>query len=223
MTNSSFLIPLLSEPTPVRPAAVHYMLPAVPAYGEPLVFFEQKPARKFVAAVLIVLLLVLFVLYSPFYMLMSAAFADQGLLKETFSERPRALVQILAGFSVWLIFIGTPIYFLFDTLTRSRRVQIAQGIVTVTDRAFGFTKTWQSPISAYLGVKQAMRAFISGVRHELILVHPDAQRSIVLLLSHNVKDLDGMQIAADLGTRLLGSPEQKEATASIKLVRTASA
>lgn len=191
----------------MRPAAVHYMLPAVPCYGEPLVLFKQKPDRKFVATVLIVLLLVFIILYSPFYMLVSAALADQGLFHETITERPRALIQIFLGFSVFLIFIGGPIYFLFDTLTRSRKVQIAQGRVTVTERAFGFSKCWQASISEFIGVKQNMRAFISGVRHELILVHPLAERSIVLLMSHNPKDIDAVKIASDLGTIFVGSEQ----------------
>lgn len=205
----------------MRPAAVHYMLPAVPPYAEPLVFFEQKPARKFIATVLLVLLLVFFLLYSPFYMIITAAFADQGLLRDTLTERPRALVQIFAAFSVFLIFIGGPIYFLFDALTRSRRVQIAQGIVTVNDRAFGFTKTWQAAISEYEGVKQSMRALISGIRHELILVHPVSERSILLLMSHNPKDIDGAKIAGELGTSFISSHQDKIQQNSPKFMGTA--
>lgn len=206
----------------MRPSAVHYMLPANPSYGDPLVLFEQKPARKFVATVLIVLLLVLLLLYSPFYMIFTAALADQGLLRETITERPRALIQILAAFGVFLFFIGGPIYFLFDTLTRSRRVQIAQGCITVTERAFGFSKTWQASLLEFKGIKQTVRALLSGVRHELILVHSDPQRSIVLQMSHNPKDIDGINIATQLAVPLISSDQDQLPQNSVKLMRTAS-
>ena len=74
---------------------------------------------------------------------MGSAGAD-SYSEATVATRPIATLQILTGLAFWLLLIGFPIYRLGDALTRARSVEIANGLVTVEDRAFGRSATWSA-------------------------------------------------------------------------------
>jgi hypothetical protein len=140
------------------------------------------------------------VLLSPFYLVATAALADQG-LRDAAATRPIAIIQICAGLVVWLILLGFPIYRLLDTLTRSRVIEIASGRVSVADRSFGRASVWSAPVADFLGLAPYLRASLSGVRHELILVHPDRERSVLVAMAPRLTQLDVDQVAAALGLK----------------------
>ena len=62
----------------------------------------------------------------------------------------------------------------------ARVVDITAGSVRVTDRGPLRSTTWTEPLGAYRGVAHCVRTSLSGVRHELILVHADARRHVLL-------------------------------------------
>ena len=127
----------------------------------------------------------------------TAALADQD-LREAVSTRPLAAAQILTGLAFWLILLGFPIYRLLDTLTRSRSIEIAGGKITVRDRVFGRTSSWNAAVSEFLGVAPYLRASLSGVRHELILIHPERQRSILVAMAPRLMQSEVDQVASAL-------------------------
>lgn len=185
----------------MRLAAIDSMAPSMPDFAAASLTIEQLPARRTTGALLGVLLLLAAALLSPFYMIATTALADQA-LRDAVSTRPLAFAQILTGLTFWLVLLGFPIYRLVTALTRSRTIDLRDGRVTVVDRAFGEETTWSAPLSEFVGVAPFLRASLSGVRHELVLVHPDRARSLLIAMAPRL-----MQSEVDQVSRALGLPE----------------
>jgi hypothetical protein len=148
------------------------------------------------------LLAVAALLLSPYFLIATAALAEQT-IRDVASARPLATAQILAGLAFWLILLSFPIYRLLDALTRSRTIEISGGRVTVADRAFGKVASWSAPLPEFLGIAPFLRAKHSGVRHELILVHPDRQRSLLIAMAPRLMQSDVDPVLSALGVREL--------------------
>jgi hypothetical protein len=182
----------------MRLAAIDRMTPSMPDFTEPVVHLLQQPSRRSVGALLALLTMIGALMLLPFYLLASSALADGG-LRDAVATRPLATLQILTGLAFWLLLIGFPIYRLGDALTRARSVEIANGLVTVEDRAFGRSATWSAPIGEFIGLVPYLRASLSGVRHELILLHPDRSRSVLIALADRLQQSEVDRIAGALG------------------------
>lgn len=186
----------------MRIAAVDRMTPSMPDFTAGILRIDQLPARRTTGFLLAVLIAFAAVLLSPFYLVATTAFAEQN-LRDVVSTRPLAAAQIMAGLAFWLVLLGFPIYRLLDTLTRSRSIEIASGRVTVEDRAFGQVSSWSAPVADFLGLAPYLRASLSGVRHELILVHPDRERSVLIAMAPRLMQSEVDLAAASLGLREL--------------------
>ena len=55
------------------------------------------------------------------------------------------------------------------------------------------------PLASFAGVAHHVRASLSGTRHELILVHPDREKSVLLSLAAKVAQAEVDRVAALLG------------------------
>lgn len=179
----------------MRLAAIASMTPSMPDFSRASVRIEQLPARRTTAFFLSVLILFSAVLLSPFYLIATTALADQA-LRDAVTTRPLAAAQIAAGLAFWLVLLGFPIYRLFDTMTRRRIIEISNGRVTVTDRAFRTDTSWSAPLGEFVGVAPYLRASLSGVRHELIMVHPERERSLTVALAPRLMQSEVDHIAA---------------------------
>jgi hypothetical protein len=174
------------------------MTPSMPDFAAPTIRIVQLPARRTTGLLLLALFAVAALLLSPYFLIVTAALADQT-VRDVASARPLATAQILAGLAFWLILLGFPIYRLLDALTRSRAIEITDGRVWVSDRAFGRVSSWNAPLTEFLGVAPFLRATHSGVRHELILVHPDRQRSLLIAMAPRLMQSDVNPVLAALG------------------------
>jgi hypothetical protein len=186
----------------MRLAAIDRMTPSMPEFSSASLTIEQVPARRTTGFLLAVLVALAAVLLSPFFVIASTALADQA-LREAVSTRPVASLQLLTGLTFWLVLFGFPIYRLLNTLTRSRAIEIADGRVTVMDRVLGGETTWSAPLSDFLGVAPYLRASLSGVRHELILVHPQRARSVMIAMAPRLMQSDVDQVVSALGLKEL--------------------
>ncbi|MBA4132834.1 MAG: hypothetical protein C0519_15595 [Hyphomicrobium sp.] len=182
----------------MRLAAIDRMTPSMPDFANLYVTIEQLPARRTTGILLGTLMLFAAALLSPFYMIATTALADQA-LRDAVSTRPIASLQILTGLAFWLVLLGFPIYRLLNTLTRSRTIEIADGRVTVVDQAFGHATSWSAPMTEFLGIAPYLRASLSGVRHELVLVHPDRSRSLLIAMAPRLMQSELDQVASALG------------------------
>jgi hypothetical protein len=186
----------------MRIAAVDRMMPPKPDFCAACVRIEQMPARRTTGLLLALLIGFAALLLSPFYLVATAALAAQD-LQGAASIRPMAIAQIIAGLAFWLILLGLPIYRLLDTLTRSRSIEISAGQVSIEDRVFGRTKIWSGALADFLGVSPYLRASLSGVRHELILVHPELHRSVLVAMAPRLMQSEVDQVTTALGLREL--------------------
>lgn len=115
--------------------------------------------------------------------------------------QPVAAFQFAAALLFWLALFGWPLKALYQRLTWHRDVEITSEQVAVRDsRTFG-GGAWSAPLASYSGVTHHVRASLSGTRHELILVHPDSTKSVLLLVAEHITDAEVQRMA-----RLVGHP-----------------
>jgi hypothetical protein len=58
-------------------------------------------------------------------------------------------------------------------------------------------RAWVEPLSAYVGVAHRVRTSLSGVRHELVLVHQNPSKSLILRSSPQISQ-EAVETAARL-------------------------
>jgi hypothetical protein len=71
--------------------------------------------------------------------------------------------------------------------------------VTVTEGGYFHNWTWSAPLASYTGVAHHVRASLSGARHELILVHPVWEKSILLSVAPRTSQSEVERVASLLG------------------------
>jgi hypothetical protein len=144
----------------------------------PLVF-EQAPeggGRFVLIAVLFPLLVALMV---PFWLVVVQLASDPA-ARAILAARPLVGVQLAAGLLGVASIFGWPLAMLARRALGRRRVTIGNGSVRseVVGR-FG-KRSWIEPLAGYAGLTHRVRTSLSGVRHELVLVHPRPSRSVIL-------------------------------------------
>jgi hypothetical protein len=108
---------------------------------------------------------------------------------------PMLGLEILSAvaFFAWLVVM--PLRRLFVRLTLSREVEISPVAVTVTEHRRFRSQTWSQPLGSYVGLAHHVRASLSGTRHELILVHPQREKSVLLSLAAKMAQAEVDRVA----------------------------
>ena len=118
------------------------------------------------------------------------------------SDNPVSSLQILIGLIVWAALFVWPLKRIVGCMGARRQVEIDSTLVKVADSSpFGAT-AWSEPLATYRGVAHHIRASLSGNRHELILVHADPAKNVVLSISDRIS-----QTTFEQAKQLLGLPE----------------
>lgn len=107
-----------------------------------------------------------------------AAFASPAL--DVAADHPAAAAQALIGLVISMALFGVPASRAIRRLGRGRTIEIDASTVTVSDTGPFAVRVWQAPLSDFHGITHMVRATLSGSRHELILVHPERGRSLLL-------------------------------------------
>lgn len=128
--------------------------------------------------------------------------AHEPNLIELLASRPVAAAQVAMGIALWMILFVLPALRAFHSLWSQRQVEIADGRVNVSEQGLFGSSTWSAPITSYRGIAHHVRSTLSGVRHEIVLVHPDAARCVTLQVAERVNE----QTVQDI-TALLALPE----------------
>jgi hypothetical protein len=118
------------------------------------------------------------------------------------SERPLSAAQILIGIAVWCALFFLPARDIVMRLGAERTVTIDGADVRVADRTPFATRSWSTPLASYKGIAHHVRASLSGLRHELILVHADPARNVLVAAADRIP-----QATLDRAKALLGLPE----------------
>lgn len=150
-----------------------------------------------VAGALVAMLVVL----SPLWLIAADAASNPN-VTNTVMEHPVSTLLLVAGMVFGMALLLVPLRGGLARLGGQTRVVLADGRVTVDRQGLTGRDTWVEPLSKYCGVTHHIRATLSGARHEIILVHPDPARDVLLNLSQR-SPKDG----ADHFAELLGLPE----------------
>ncbi|MDX2156926.1 MAG: hypothetical protein SFW09_10495 [Hyphomicrobiaceae bacterium] len=162
---------------------------------------DQRSSRGSALSRLLLFLPAALALSVPLTIVAARAIAEPQTLA-LLAERPVASLQIALGVLLWLSLFVLPARLALVRLWASRQVEIAEGAVHVVDRVGLEPRAWSAPIASYLGLAHHIRASLSGVTHEIVLVHPDARRDVTLMVADKVT-----QRTLDEAKALLGLPE----------------
>jgi hypothetical protein len=116
---------------------------------------------------------------------------------------PALAFEVVAALGFWAYLLGMPVKRLFERLTVTRILNIDRDCVAVTEHSRLATRTWSVPLTSYLGVAHHVRATLSGSRHELILVHPEREKSVLLSLAPAIDQGELERVAALLGMAII--------------------
>lgn len=118
-------------------------------------------------------------LMAPFWLVVVQLASDPA-ARAVLAGRPLIGVQLLVGLLVLAWIFGWPLVHLARRGLDRRRVTI-DGTWVRSD-AIGLLgkPSWAEPLAHYAGVTHRVRTSLSGVRHELVLVHRRPSRSLVL-------------------------------------------
>jgi hypothetical protein len=160
----------------MRPAGSSNVASA-PAF-ESLPFSAQHAASR-TGALLILLLLVplLCVLIVPAGLILIYATEE---VQRAFAHHPLATAMLGSGLATWAALFLVPAKRIIQRFGNRRRVTIARERVTVVDDGLFRSSHWLAPLAEFRGIAHHVRATLSGVRHELILVHARRDRSVLL-------------------------------------------
>ena len=118
------------------------------------------------------------VLLTPFAIFAIHAAADPaGFLKAL--SRPTVALQLGLALLVAIAFVLIPSRLLVRRAMQPRRITISADAVKAI--AAGSTgEQWSEPLAAYRGVAHHIRTSLSGAQHEIVLVHAQPGKSVVL-------------------------------------------
>jgi hypothetical protein len=117
-------------------------------------------------------------------------------------ERPVAAAQIAAGVAMWAALLLIPASRALSRACVRRDIVIADGAVEIVRRTPLSTRRRSVPLTEYRGVAHHVRSSLSGLSHEIVLVHPQRSLTVTLITAERVT-----QAMLDEAKSLLGLPE----------------
>lgn len=117
------------------------------------------------------------------FLLVAERLANSESFRTALNARPGAAAQLVIGLAFWTLLFAWPLTRLAQSFARMRTVVIDAELVQVTDSGLMRLHIWQAPMADYTGVAHHIRTSLSGVRHELVLVHPCREMSVLLAIA----------------------------------------
>jgi len=108
-------------------------------------------------------------------------------------------LALIMGFATVGYLLTIPARRLVARLTTSRNVYIGDGMVHVLEGSNARARCWAEPLNNYLGVAAHMRTSLAGTRHELILIHPQREKSVLLSVAPRTTQGEVARVAGMLG------------------------
>lgn len=101
-------------------------------------------------------------------------------------QHPMIAVELALAAAFWGLLVIWPLCRIMSAVCSVRIAEISGKSVQVVDRTPFSNVHWSLPIWAYDGIAHHARTSLSGVRHELVLVHGDRRRNIVLAAAQTI-------------------------------------
>jgi len=132
------------------------------------------------------------------FLLTTEALSKPDAVSLAFAQ-PVATLQIVVGLLLMAGLLLVPARRLVARAGSGGTVEIDSGMVRVAKRDLFSSRSFHEPLEAYRGTVHRVRTTISGVHHELVLVHPDARRDVVIALDRLGPALTPARMIARLG------------------------
>ena len=175
---------------------------------EPAPDFNRLPlhltlttSRSSAVMKLLMLAPMMVILAVPFTLIGAHAAGEQSPLS-LLVDNPVSTLQVLTGLVVWIALFVWPLKRIVTCMGARRQVAIDGGQVTVADSSPFGGETWSAPLASYRGIAHHIRASLSGNRHELVLVHADPAKNVVLTIADRIT-----QATFEQARQLLALPE----------------
>jgi hypothetical protein len=173
------------------------IVPAHPPETLPIQI-KQSTSRTSIAIKLLLLLPALVIVAVPLALLAAHAVAEPTALN-FLANNPLTTAQITLAATFCTLLFVRPLQRLLARAGTARLIGISSDTVSVTECGPFRTHTWSAPLASYRGVAHHVRTSLSGVRHEIILIHPDPARHVLLAVSDKISASTLARIAALLG------------------------
>jgi hypothetical protein len=180
------------------PQAVFEVVASDPLFTHLPFSIDQRSSRASGLILLLLLVPGLVTLLVPLGLL--AAFAMPVLTIA--AEHPAAAAQVLVGLGLWTVLFVIPGKRIVQHFGTGRKIRIEAGMVTVSESGAMRSRVWSAPLTEYSGLAHHVRATLSGLRHELVLVHRSRTKSVLLHTADHIA-----QSTIEQATALLRLPE----------------
>lgn len=158
---------------------------------------ETCSRRTAIVMLIVTIPIVVAAAAASFLLVYEAAFAPA--VRAIVAEHPAITLEVMVGIAFWVYLLTLPLKRLSDRLSIRRTIEIDEGTVRVIEMGRFRTKTWTVPLASFAGVAHHIRASLSGTRHELILVHPTRDKSVLLSLADTLSQTEVDRVANLLG------------------------
>jgi len=177
---------------------------------------EQRSSATCAILFLAILVPALVVVLAPVFSLISLALGDAQ-TRGVFLEKFNSLLLAGLGLGIWVTLWGIPAWRFLNQLFTKRFIRIRNFEVEVEDKSLLGPRYWSCRLNEFEGLARRVRTTISGARHELVLLHPQRAKSILVYMAPAISDLETWQFARVLKQELLTFPHpaQGELTASL--------
>lgn len=137
-------------------------------------------------------------LFGGMFLLTSEAMSKPEAVSRALAQ-PLTTVQIVLGMLMVSALLLVPARRLVAGIGRAGIVEIDGNVVQVAEKGLLSTRKFSEPLDAYRGIAHRIRTSVSGIHHELVLVHPDARRDVVIALDGMDASMTPAAVIARLG------------------------
>lgn len=180
----------------MRAAAFETILPHGPITVLPL-NLTQTPSHSSPFLLLALALPAALGVLTPYWLIATHAAHDSSLL----FERVETTLLLGCALLIWMFLFGWPIVRRAWQIGIHRTVTIARDAISVRDEGPFGQKSWRQPLGAYRGIAHHVRSSLSGTRHELLLIHPDPTRTLLLRAADKISQAEIDELTVLLGCR----------------------
>ena len=133
-------------------------------------------------------------LLAPFA-LVAALLASDAAAREILAAHPAVGVQLALGLLALVGLFLVPLALLTRRAFERREILIDGAFVHAREPGVFGARCWREPVEAYDGLAHRVRSSLSGTSHELVLVHPRADRSVIVFSGAKLLEAEAEFIA----------------------------
>jgi hypothetical protein len=160
---------------------------------------DHKSSRIFALFGLALLVAMLGIVIVPVGLVLTFAAHD---VLVAIARKPLPAAMLALGLVLWVALLLMPAKRMVQRSWRHSSVSITAERVVVAETGLLGARLWTAPLAEFRGIAHHVRASLTGVRHELILVHPDRNRSALLHAADRIS-----QPTIDRATALFRLPQ----------------